>query len=66
MFERLAFRLLFFLQFHPRYYKTITWLNYWEQLPGWFSGQLIRNFEIKFVCFVVAMSDLVHDVEATC
>ena len=29
-----------------------------------FSGQFFRIFEIIFVCFVVAMSDLVQDVEA--
>ena len=29
-----------------------------------FSGQFFRIFEIKLFCFVVALSDLVHDVEA--
>ena len=29
-----------------------------------FSGQFFRNFEINFVCFVVAIFDLVHYVEA--
>ena len=28
------------------------------------SGQLFRSFEIKLFCFVVAVSDLVHDGEA--
>ena len=28
------------------------------------SGQLFRFFEIKFFCSVVAIFDLVHDVEA--
>ena len=29
-----------------------------------FSGQFFRIFGIKFLCFVVAIVDLVHDVEA--
>ena len=31
---------------------------------GWFWWSMFSNFVIKFVCFVVAMSDLLHDVEA--
>ena len=27
-----------------------------------FSGDLFRNFEVNFFCFVVAICDLVHDV----
>ena len=29
-----------------------------------FNGQYFRIFEIKLLCFVVAISDLVQDVEA--
>ena len=29
-----------------------------------FSGHLFRIFEIRLFCFVVALTDLVHDVEA--
>ena len=29
-----------------------------------FNGQLFHIFGIKLVCFVVAMSDVVHNVEA--
>ena len=29
-----------------------------------FSGQFFHFFEIKLFCFTVAMSDLVHNVEA--
>ena len=31
---------------------------------GWFSGLFFRIFEIILFWFVVAISDLVHDVEA--
>ena len=33
-------------------------------MKGGFSGQFFRIFEIKFRCFVIAIVDLVHDVEA--
>ena len=33
-------------------------------IQGNFSFQLFHNFEIKLLCFVVAMHDLVHDAEA--
>ena len=45
---------------HLASFRVLAWGAKWDD----FSGQFFRIFEIIIFCFVVAICDLVHSVEA--